>query len=101
MASKLSLNLRKPICALITVPQITIHKKHTVVIGWSKKVLSFEEYQKKSVKCFDEFEKSPYIQVACEGDIEKIAKAYEDYSRSRYNRYLLSQYSSGNPAHMV
>ena len=69
-------------------------------MGRTIEQFEFEEFKKKNIKPIEEFASSPAIQALCGTDKEKIAKAYNDYCVSKFNRAKLLE-NGGNPATMV
>lgn len=63
------------------------------------KLLSFKEFQL-TVEPFDEFCESKSVKILCGDDRAKLIEAYEDYCKTKYNRYKWQHYG-GNPALMI
>lgn len=65
------------------------------------KMLSFEEFKKKStIVSFEKFCQSPYVREIANGDVKEMKRAYNEYCQSRYKFYKQKLYG-GNPATMT
>jgi hypothetical protein len=64
------------------------------------KDLEFKRFKRKEMISFEEYKASPEINKLFGGDVDQIARAYDDYCSCRFTRWRQSK-QGGNPARMV